>query len=126
MRLFLNHNKPGQPNRPNPIRRVLDGLNGWLGWVRVQYLGLPWVRVSFRSNSTRSIFKKKTHTHTTNVSGKHKTMVQNLVLFLVKIWYRPERERERDVDFFFFYTRENRTVFMMIETNKKMILFHTR
>ena len=36
----------------------------------------------------------------------HKTMVSNLVLFLVKIWYRPkrerdspqERERERDVN----------------------------
>ena len=57
-------------HRPDQLGPL--GLNRCLGQVRVQYSGLPWVQVGFRSNSTRPIFKKKKkkQTNTTNVSNK--------------------------------------------------------
>ena len=59
-------------NPAHPTRRVLGGLNGCSGQVRVQYSGLPWVM----SDSTKPILKKK-HTHTQLMYRTSEIMVEN-------------------------------------------------
>ena len=49
--IVWTEHRPGQPD-PKGLGRV----EWMLGSVRVQYSGLPWVRVGFGSDPTRPIF----------------------------------------------------------------------